>query len=202
MTFYQLVGKYLVVDTRTAILDAAQTLVQTRGANGMSYEHISSVVGIRKASIHYHFPTKAALLSAVLQRYTERFLGAVDEIIASDLGGLGRLKAFVALFEATLRQAEGRAICACGMLASDLGTLDAATAERVRSFYRESIKRLTVILDSGVADRSLPIAGDSERIASLVFSLLQGALTTARVEGGTRWFRTMAQDLYALCGAA
>jgi hypothetical protein len=42
-------------DTRTAIMDAAQDLIQRMGANAMSYQHISDAVGIRKASIHYHF---------------------------------------------------------------------------------------------------------------------------------------------------
>ena len=59
-------------DTKTAILDAAQELIQRRGVNAMSYQHISEAIGIRKASIHHHFPTKDALLDALIQRYTIR----------------------------------------------------------------------------------------------------------------------------------
>ena len=55
-------------DTKTAILDAAQALIQRGGANAMSYQHISQAIGIRKASIHHHFATKEALLEAVIQR--------------------------------------------------------------------------------------------------------------------------------------
>src|SRR5689334_9607965 len=43
-------------DTKTAIMDAAQELIQRGGANAMSYQDISEAVGIRKASIHHHFP--------------------------------------------------------------------------------------------------------------------------------------------------
>jgi TetR/AcrR family transcriptional repressor of nem operon len=39
--------------------DVAQELVQTVGANAMSYQHISKAVGIRKASIHHHFPARS-----------------------------------------------------------------------------------------------------------------------------------------------
>ncbi|WP_257998927.1 TetR/AcrR family transcriptional regulator [Fischerella thermalis] len=46
-------------DTRTQILDTAQDLIQRVGVNAMSYQDISEAVGIRKASIHYHFPSKA-----------------------------------------------------------------------------------------------------------------------------------------------
>jgi len=52
--------------TRTRILDTAQDLVQRIGANAMSYQHISEAVGIRKASIHHHFPKKEDLLEALI----------------------------------------------------------------------------------------------------------------------------------------
>jgi TetR/AcrR family transcriptional repressor of nem operon len=42
-------------------LDIAEQLVQTRGFNGFSYADIAAEIGISKASLHYHFPTKAML---------------------------------------------------------------------------------------------------------------------------------------------
>lgn len=55
-------------DTRTKILDAAQDLIQRVGVNAMSYKHISDTVGIRKASIHHHFPKKENLVDELLKR--------------------------------------------------------------------------------------------------------------------------------------
>ena len=46
---------------RSRILDVAERLVQTRGFNGFSYADIAAEVGITKASLHYHFATKAEL---------------------------------------------------------------------------------------------------------------------------------------------
>src|SRR3712207_7018673 len=48
---------------RDRLLDVAQELVQRVGANAMSYQDLSKALGITKASIHYHFPTKADLRS-------------------------------------------------------------------------------------------------------------------------------------------
>ncbi len=182
-------------------MDAAQVLIQTRGSNGMSYDSISSVVGIRKASIHYHFATKADLLAAVVERYAERFLAAVDGVITSDIDGLAKLQGVVALFEQTLRQEGGRAVCACGMLASELGTLDDRTAELVRTFFADCVQRVAVVLNTGRGDGSLAFSGQPEGLANLIFSLLQGALMTARVTGGARQFRAITGDLYTLVGA-
>ena len=58
-------------NTAELILDAAQVLVQEVGFNGFSYAHIAEKVGIRTASIHYHFPNKEDLGEALITRYTE-----------------------------------------------------------------------------------------------------------------------------------
>ena len=47
--------------TAEDILDRAEALIQTRGYSAFSYQDISDTLGIRKASIHYHFPSKTDL---------------------------------------------------------------------------------------------------------------------------------------------
>jgi len=54
--------------TRKRILDIAEKLILTRGYNGFSYQDISETIGIRKASIHYHYPLKENLV----ERYTRK----------------------------------------------------------------------------------------------------------------------------------
>src|SRR6201988_4888439 len=68
--------------SRTAeqILDLAETLIQTRGYSAFSYQDIADSLGIRKASIHYHFPSKTELGIAVIDRYIARFDAALTEI--------------------------------------------------------------------------------------------------------------------------
>ena len=62
-------------DTATRILDSAERLVQQRGFNGFSYADVASELGITKASLHYHFSSKAELGEALIARYAERFTG-------------------------------------------------------------------------------------------------------------------------------
>ncbi len=49
------------IHTSQQILDIAQRLVQTRGFNDFSYADIASALNISKASLHYHFASKAKL---------------------------------------------------------------------------------------------------------------------------------------------
>jgi len=80
------------VDTAKQILDVAQEMVQTRGYNAFSYADISAQVGIRKASIHYHFPNKSDLGKEVVARYRERFSRWWSEsgVERSSPGNLGK----------------------------------------------------------------------------------------------------------------
>ncbi len=55
--------------TATRILDVAERLVQTRGFNGFSYADIAAELHITKASLHYHFASKAELGEALILRY-------------------------------------------------------------------------------------------------------------------------------------
>jgi len=58
-----------VSDIKTALLDSAERAARRRGFDGFSYADLAKDMGIRKASIHHHFPTKAALSVALMKRY-------------------------------------------------------------------------------------------------------------------------------------
>ena len=60
-------------DTSSRILDVAERLVQLRGFNGFSYADVASELKITKASLHYHYPGKADLGRALVERYASRF---------------------------------------------------------------------------------------------------------------------------------
>jgi TetR/AcrR family transcriptional repressor of nem operon len=65
------------------IANVAQNLVKEFGYNGFSFEHIAKKVGMRKASVHYHFASKADLGVAVVQLYTHAFEDALQNILTS-----------------------------------------------------------------------------------------------------------------------
>ena len=186
------------MDTKTKILDTAEALVQTIGANAMSYQHISEAVGIRKASIHHHFPTKENLLEALVARYEDCFMRLIDNIEQSNKSGLAKLKEYIALFEATLHSGKHDKACPMGMLGAEIQTIGEKPAERVKHFYVENDKRLAVILEQGRKDGSLSFQGSAAAMAGLIFSLLEGAMLVARGRGGAAHFRTVTGELVKL----
>lgn len=191
----------MATDTKAAILDIAQELIQTRGANAISYQHISDVVKIRKASIHYHFPTKDKLIEAVIHRYCVNFLGLVDAILASKDPAPAKLRKYIGLFETTLRSGAGEKVCLCGMLGAELASLGSPAVVQLQQFYRQNAERLARILDEGRTARNLRFDGEAKILGMLLFSLLEGGLLVARADGGIKRFRSLAEQFLTLLGA-
>src|SRR5262245_39048649 len=105
----------VAADTRSRILDVAEELAQRRGFNGFSYADVAAKLDLRKASLHYHFPSKTELGEALLARYVERFDALLAGIVAERSGAVDRLTAYADLYAQTLR---GERMCLCGMVAA------------------------------------------------------------------------------------
>src|SRR5580698_7590129 len=91
-------------DTADKVLDVAERLVQTRGFNGFSYADIAEELRITKASLHYHFATKAELGSQLIARYERNFLAALQRIQSEPLDAPGKLRAYVEIYSGVLKK--------------------------------------------------------------------------------------------------
>ena len=181
-------------DTKTAIMDVAQELIQRGGVNAMSYQHISDAIGIRKASIHHHFPTKDSLIEAVLQRYAVYFFRLVDDIFESKLDPEAKLRKYAGLFEATLCEGKKDKACLFGMLGAELSTLGSPSVAGVRKFYRENEARLARVLDEGREKGQFRFKGEAKMAAAMIFALLEGGALMARAEGGHKRLHMMVEQ--------
>jgi len=68
------------MDTKTDILDAGEALMKRAGYSGFSYADVAKRVNIRKASLHYHFPSKGDLARQAVARYPARMSNALSTI--------------------------------------------------------------------------------------------------------------------------
>lgn len=68
----------------TSILDAAQQVFEQYGARRANVEDVARVAGISRSTLYRAYPTKEALLQAVLDREVDVFFDQLDAL-ASDL---------------------------------------------------------------------------------------------------------------------
>ncbi len=169
-------------DTAEQILDLAEALIQTRGYSAFSYQDIADRLGIRKASIHYHFPSKTDLGTAVVDRYVARF-GAALTAIAADQSqsSIAMLDFYLAPYLEFAGTPDR--ICLCGALAGEILALPAEFRSRVDGFFRTHQAWLADILKRGSARGEFRMAAPPTKLASFIFAALQGALLVQRTTG-------------------
>jgi AcrR family transcriptional regulator len=77
-------------NSRKAILDAAVALVAEVGAAHLTLEAVAQRAGISKGGLLYNFPTKLALLQAMIESYVEGFLALATAENGKAQGGASR----------------------------------------------------------------------------------------------------------------
>lgn len=70
------------LNARERVLIAAETLFRQRGYNVVTMRDIAEEVGIRQASLYYHFPSKEQLFITVVEQVFERHRNGLQQVLA------------------------------------------------------------------------------------------------------------------------
>ncbi len=173
-------------DTRTKILDVAEDLIQRVGLNAMSYKHISEAVGIRKASIHHHFPKKQNLVDELLERCHISYGGHYQTIVESAGSAPQKLRQLAGVFEEGLQMQK---LCLVGTISSDLNTLQDSSCGILKETIRNAVEIFAIAFKQGREKGTLSFAGTIADTAYAFFTFLLGAQIAARAHGGVETFR-------------
>jgi len=185
-------------DAATAILDIAERLAQTKGYNGFSYADIAAELGVTKASLHYHFPSKAELGRALIERYEAVFGAALEAIDQMAAKPPEKLRRYVGLYDAVMRNDR---MCLCGMLAAEYATLPAPMQAELKRFFDMNERWLTNVLLPGRQSGLLLFKESASERARVILAALEGAMLVARSYGDPRRFQAAAEHVLEDLGA-
>lgn len=174
-----------MIDTKTKILDVAESLVQQVGPNAMSYQQISDAVGVRKASIHHHFPKKEDLVEALLERCHVAYGANYKAIVEGPGLAPEKLRKLAAVFADGLQTQK---LCLVGTICSDLNTLSDSSRKALEITIQETVKIFAPAFKQGQEESSLSFGGHVEEAAYGFFSLLLGTQISTRAFGGVEAF--------------
>ena len=180
-------------------MDLAETFIQEKGFNGFSYAHIAKVLDVKNAAIHYHFPSKEELVSAVIQRYRDRFQLWINNARVKDLSPREKLDWFFSIYTNT--RADNGKVCLAGSLETEFTSLPPRLQEQTEALTRELLTWLQTTLQEGRDSGVFQFSGDPAGKAALILSSLQGALQMARALGTDKFYAVVEQhkqDLFAL----
>ena len=181
-------------NTKNKILNAAEGLVQQVGPNAMSYQQVSDAVGVRKASIHHHFPKKENLVEALLRRCHVIYGDRYSEIINGSNTAPDKLRQLAAVFAGGL---ETQQLCMVGTISADLNSLKESSRQVLETTIHETVELYAGVFRQGQQEGSIVVSEPAEEIAYAYFSMLVGAQIASRACGGVPVFNRATEAVIA-----
>lgn len=179
------------INTKRSIMDLAEAFIQEKGFNGFSYAHIAKELDVKNAAIHYHFPSKEALVAAVIQRYRDRFKLWINNARVKDLSPQEKLDWFFSIYTNT--RADNGKVCLAGSLETEFNSLPDSVREQTQALTRELLTWLQATLQEGREAGVFQFNGEPSDKAAMILSSMQGGLQMARALG-TNKFRAVVQQ--------
>lgn len=160
-----------MADTRTKILDLAEQLTQTRGFNGFSYLDLAAEIGVKTASIHYHFKVKDDLAVALVERIHEMHRNSFYSMEADIKSPRKRLEAVIQYFQG---YAVDQKFCMCGMMAAELHSVSPHVSKLLDAYFTD--------FETWLTRQFSEVGHKKPRLQALSFlSALEGSLLLSRL---------------------
>lgn len=161
----------VAMSKKEALLRAAENKVRLGGYDNFSFRELAAEVGIKSASVHYHFPTKADLGAELAHQYTNSFLAALGDPESILAKGENPIDAYTQLFRNALLN--DNKMCLCGLLGAQGESLPEKVRVEVKRFFNENLAWLSKAHEANGKS-------DPAQAAITTISLLEGAMMISK----------------------
>ncbi|MCG9875713.1 MAG: TetR/AcrR family transcriptional regulator [Leptospiraceae bacterium] len=166
-------------DLKSNLKEIASKRIRQAGYNAFSFRDLANEIGIKSSSVHYYFPTKAALVEELANDYKDNFFKRLELETAKLVSPSSKILVLIKLYEESLSK---NLNCLCGMLASEIDLLSDKEKKAIKSFYNE----LEIKLNSILSTTPLKIDKEVNEIVYLIMSSLNGSVVLDRVYEGKK----------------
>lgn len=176
--------------TADEILACARALIIRNGYNGFSYADIAAVVGIRKASIHHHFPSKVDLVRTLVFNYREEARAGFAYLEQASADPYAQLAAYIGYWQTCLAD-ENADFCVCALLAAEMPSLPEVVAAEVRLHFKSLSEWLVSAFERGAASGTMRLSAPPQVEAEAFMATVHGGMVSARAYGDTKLFSSI-----------
>ena len=156
-------------ETKEKLINIAISTIQKYGINGLTIRELGNAVGIKPASVLYHFNNKDGLLNELIKVYNENFFSQLKDLEKTETDPRKRLEQLVSIFESVF---DDDKVCLCGMLISDNQILDPITKKHTQQFFKNVEKWI---------EKNLLELGLDENLSKIIISSLEGAILIDKI---------------------
>lgn len=140
-------------DTKMQIMDLAEKAIIQGGYGAFSFRELAAQIGIKSASVHYHFPTKGDLAASIMRRYKESFSSELPDVVVTDASVTQLINGFIDGFKAKIVENQNMSLCT--MLTTDIHQLPDEVKQELAAFYHIKLNWLSQVylLNEGIDER-------------------------------------------------
>ncbi|MGW6982517.1 TetR/AcrR family transcriptional regulator [Streptomyces sp. NPDC054932] len=153
---------------RTALLDAAERVLTSFGGSELTLRAVAEEAGVRLGHLQYYFPTRAALLSALLDRVLASSLERVTALTAAHTNGTD----LEALLDGILSDHDDPRLVLLFTEVWALAAHDEEAAAAVRAFYGQYVTHVAGFVQDRAPDLS---AAEARHRAEVFVMLMEGS---------------------------
>ncbi|HVJ66126.1 MAG TPA: TetR/AcrR family transcriptional regulator [Bdellovibrionota bacterium] len=165
-------------DTFERALVEGRHLLQRYGFNGFSFKHLAEALGIRTPSLYDHFASKEELGNRLIDSYREML--SKWHVKIETLEPPEKVREFFVIFGKFSR--DGFKLCPASALTADWQTLPKSMRKNIQRLVSDQEAWLAGVIEEGIR-RGDFAAGESARLATVVYAMGIGAPFLARVHG-------------------
>lgn len=161
---------------REEIVQLADTLIRQKGYNAFSFYEISNKVGIKTASVHYHFPAKSDLGIAVIDQHIQNLNGLIES--QKKKSPTEKLNKFFSIYSNIQKENK---VCLVGSLATDFNTLDSKVQDKLKGFSELMLNWVSGFLEEGKEKNVFEFEGLPRTKALMIITNMLAAVQLTRL---------------------
>lgn len=166
-------------DTANKLIAEASKLIVNAGYNGFSYADLAEILGIRKPSIHHHFPSKVDLVVAVVERQRAAIQAQIEALESGTPDAMAQLLAYVGYWKRCIED-QSAPFCLAGVLAVELPGLPAQVGAAVQGHFNDLGRWLQRVMALGVEQGTIRLELEPETSSQFFQTAVYGAMVMAR----------------------
>ncbi|NMM49734.1 TetR/AcrR family transcriptional regulator [Marinigracilibium pacificum] len=167
-------------NTKSKIIELGDNFLRSRGFNSFSFKDISDELGLKKAAVHYHYPTKEDLGNEIIERAKTRLNSFISDVDSSDKNEWQKLSDFLDFYAEYLKEEH---VCLIGSVGAEFYTLPDSMQSNSKQFISSALVWLTQLLELGKNKGIFQFNGEPEARALMILSNMSGGLLLARMFG-------------------
>ncbi|TMV69304.1 TetR/AcrR family transcriptional regulator [Thioclava sp. BHET1] len=173
------------------MLATAQKIMSVKGFSGVGLNEILKSAEVPKGSFYHYFGSKEAFGQALLERYFESYLAAMDATFAqTGKTGAERLADYWVHWLNTQSAEDPQSKCLVVKLAAEVSDLSEAMRRVLLDGTAQIVGRLAEMIEAGIADGSITAAGDPRALAEEAYQIWLGASLLAKITKNDAPLRT------------